>query len=634
MSVDWTKFSENGKVQAQAAGNDSNAWWDMKGEELAGTVSGIIKFLDLHQSRVGRDVELLRLYGNASIIGMNGLSTNQFASLKQSDRSRVTYNAIASAVDTVAAKISKSRPKPMFLTSGGDYKMQNRAKKLDKWVAGVFYENKAYEEGQKIFRDGAVWGDGFTYVYSAYGRIRHERVMAMELKVDEIEGMSGTPRQMHRVKDVDREVLAACFPDARKMIMLAPRNAYNYRGETENISDTVTLRESWHLPSSPDATDGKRALTLGNGTILVDDWTRDHFPFARFCWNPRLIGYWGQGGVELCEAQQTQLNKIMWLMQRSFHLAGTFKILLEMGSKTVPAHFNNDVGAIIKYTGTKPEYVVPPIMPQEAYNYALSLKQGIYEQFGVSQLSASSQKPAGLDSGKALRAYQDIESERYMTIGQAWERYFLQLAELDVEEMREMETDKKIKSYKVKSPDKRYTDEIDWKDIKLDEDDYVMKLYPISSLPDDPEGQLQTISEYIKAGMLKVRTGKRLLNFPDLDSQEELDDAKENYLHKILCQIVEDGEYTPPEPYDDLDLALELGLDYYAMGKTSGLEEEKLDLLRIFIEDVKLKQAAATAGAQQLSAGPGGGIGPVQAMPEAPPTSPLIPNIPSLSAVA
>lgn len=632
MAMDYTKFSETGKIQAQATGNDSNAWWDMKGEELAGTVSGIVKFLDLHQSRIGRDIELLRLYGNASIIGMNGLSTNQFASLKQNDRSRVTFNAIASAVDTVAAKISKTRPKPMFLTSGGDYQMQNRAKKLDKWVSGVFYENKAYDEGKKIFRDGAVWGDGFTYVYSAYGRIRYDRVMAMELKVDEIEGMNGQPRQMHRVKDVDREVLAACFPSARKLIMQAPRNAYNYRGETDNISDTVTLRESWHLPSSPDAKDGKRALTLGNGTIDIFDWTRDHFPFARFCWNPRLIGYWGQGGVELCEAQQTQLNKIMWLMQRSFHLAGTFKILLEAGSKTVPAHFNNDVGAIIKYTGTMPQYVVPPVMPPEVYNYALSLKQGIFEQFGVSQLSASSQKPAGLDSGKAMRAYQDIESERFMTIGQAWEQYFMQLASLSVEEMREMETEKKVKSYKVWYPDKRYSAEIDWKDINLSEDDYVMKLYPISSLPDDPEGQLSTISEYIKAGMLKVRTGKRLLNFPDLDAQEELDDAKENYLHKILCQIVEEGVYTPPEPYDDLELALELGLDYYAQGKTNGLEEEKLDQLRMFVEDVKIKQGAAQIGAQQIAGASSGGVGPPQANPEAPPTSNLIPNVTGMAA--
>lgn len=624
MALDYTSFSEDGTVKP--TGNTDDHWWDLGGDELAATISGIIKFLDSHQSRVSRDVELVRLYGNASLMGLNGLSSSQFASINQPQKDRVTYNAIASALDTVTAKIAKSRPKPLFLTSGGDYKMQRKAKKLEKWVEGVFYENDAYALGTKIFKDGGCWGDGLTHVYSAYGRIKFERVLPMEIKVDEVEGFNGTPRQMHRVKDVDRGVLMAAFPECKKMIKLAPRNAYSYRGQTENISDTVTLRESWHLPSRPEAKDGRRVLTLGNGTIDVFDWNRDHFPFARFCWNPRLIGYWGQGAVETCESLQLQVNKVMWLMQRSFHLAGTFKILLENGSKVVPAKLNNDVGAIINYTGTKPEYVVPPIMPQEAYQYLLQCKNNIYEQFGASQLSATAQKPPGLDSGKALREYQDIESERFMVIGQNYERYFMDLARLSVEEMREMAEEDP--NYEVMVPGKkRSTENINWKDVALDEDDYVMKLYPISSLPSDPSGQLSTISEYIQAGMMKVRTGRRLLNFPDLDAEEELADAQENYIHKIIEEIIEDGVYTPIEGYDDLELAHELSLEYYAQSKCNGLEEDKLDLLRQFIEDVNLKKAGADVGMQQMAQAQS-----PQAAPMPQPQSNLVPNVPGMAA--
>lgn len=627
MPLDYTKFSTDGSVSN--TGNDTDDWCNMKGDELAGAISGIIKFLDTHQNRVQRDVDLVRLYGNASIMGLNTLGASQSSALNQPQQSRVTYNAIASAVDTVSAKIAKNRPKPLFLTSGGDYKMQRRAKKLEKWIEGVFYENQAYVEGAKIFKDGAVWGDGLSHVYSSYGRIKFERVLPMELKVDEVEGMHGCPRQLHRVKDVDRSVLIAAFPKAKKLIQLAPRNSYGSRGKSDDISDSVTLRESWHLPSKPDAKDGKRVLTLGNGTIDVFDWNRDHFPFARFCWNPRLIGYWSQGGVEGCESLQLQINKVMWLMQRSFHLAGSFKILMENGSKIVPAKFNNDVGSIINYTNTKPEYVVPPVMPQEAYQYLLQCKNNVYEQFGVSQLSATAQKPAGLDSGKAIREYQDIESERFMVVGQNYERYFMDLAKLAVEEMREISEDNPKYDYEVRVPGKRSADTINWRDVSLDEDDYVMKIYPISSLPSDPEGQLSTISEYIQAGMMKVRTGRRLLNFPDLDAEEELADAQENYLHKIIEEIIEDGVYTPPEVYDDLALALELGLEYYAQGKCNGLEEEKLDLIRQFIEDVKLKQAGADAGMQQLA---GGAPGAPQAAPLPQPQSNLVPNVPGMAA--
>jgi hypothetical protein len=235
-----------------------------------------------------------------------------------------------------------------------------------------------------------------------------------------------------------------------------------------------------------------------------------------------------------------------------------------------------------------------------------------------------------LNSGAAQREYQDIESERFATVAQQYERYFLQLAKLGVEEMRDLAKDKK--SYKVQVPERRNTLQIDWKDVELDEDDYVMKLYPISSLPSDPEGQLATISEYIQAGMMKVRTGRRLLNFPDLDAQEELDDAQENYLHKIFDQIIEEGVYTPPEPYDDLDLALELGLEYYAQGKSNGLEEDKLDMIRMFVEDVKLKKAGASVGMQQLAAPPANGTGAPQAAPMPQPQSGMVPNVPGMAA--
>jgi hypothetical protein len=133
--------------------------------------------------------------------------------------------------------------------------------------------------------------------------------------------------------------------------------------------------------------------------------------------------------------------------------------------------------------------------------------------------------------------------------------------------------------YVVKIPRKgRLFDQIDWKDIDLTEDEYVMKVYPISSLPNDPEGRLSTIQEYTQAGFMKPRTGRRLLDFPDLEMEEDLANSKEDYLHEIIEKMIEDGIYTPPEPFDDLDLALELSLDYYAYAKCNGVEEDKLDL--------------------------------------------------------
>jgi hypothetical protein len=618
--MDYTQLT-SGAV----ASTPNTAWWKAKGEiEQASTIEGLIEFLRRIQSDRTRQMQLSALlYGNLSPMALSGLSRGKPTARKGMLKERISYNVIASAIDTVVAKIGKNKPKPLFLSSGGDYKVQRRAKKLDKFCEGIFYENDAYGQGTKVFRDGATFGDGLTHVFEHYGRVKHERVYAGELWVDEVEAWYGEPRTMHREKNVDRSVVAALFPEHATQIRQCSSAKPEATGAYETLSDVITVRESWHLPSGPKTGDGLRVMSISNGTLDSEEYERDFFPFARFTWSEPQFGYWGQGAAERIQSTQLEINKLLWLIQRSFHLAGTYKVFLENGSKIVKEHLTNDIGAIINYSGAAPIFYVPQIVPPEIFSHLVTLKQNAFEEVGISMLSAAAQKPAGLDSGKALREYNDIESDRFMTIGQAYERYYLQLAKLDISVTKQI-ADRDGK-YTVKIPRKgRLFDQIDWKDIDLTEDEYVMKVYPISSLPNDPEGRLSTIQEYTQAGFMKPRTGRRLLDFPDLEMEEDLANSKEDYLHEIIEKMIEDGIYTPPEPYDDLDLALELSLDYYAYAKCNGVEEEKLDLLRQFngqINVLKSKAMAPPPGAPMQGGAP-------QAAPMPPPSSDLLPNAP------
>src|SRR3989304_2980143 len=114
--------------------------------------------------------------------------------------------------------MSKNRPKPYFLTSGGDYQTQRKAKKLNQFIDGIFYENNAYDMGIEAFRDGEVFGDGIVHVFEKNDRIAFERVLPSELYVDEVEGFYGQPRKLHRVKQVDRAMLVAYYPDHKAKI--------------------------------------------------------------------------------------------------------------------------------------------------------------------------------------------------------------------------------------------------------------------------------------------------------------------------------------------------------------------------------------------------------------------------------
>jgi hypothetical protein len=608
--IDYTKFSPNGPVDATPI---DHRWWTLSRKEIPQAVTAITNFLSQNDLRRQSQYQMsTKLYGNSVVAGK-----------MQLNRDRVTYNVVQSVVDTIGSKMCKNKPKPLFLTSGGDWKVQRKAKKLDKFVEGIFYENKAHQLGATVFRDATVLGDGIIHVFEHYGRVKYERVLSSELFVDSVEAFYGEPRQMHRMKNVDRQVLIDLFPDKKREIALVD-TAKADRGGASNIADQVTVIESWHLPSGPDAGDGLHTICIETEALLVEEWKRDHFPFAFLHWSRRMHGFWGQGLAEQLQPIQLEINKLLWVIQRSMHLAGSFKVLLENGSKIVKEHLNNDIGAIVTYNGTPPSYVTPPIVPLEYYQHLQNLKVMAFEQAGISMLSAASQKPAGLNSGKALREYNDIESDRFRLIGQDYENLFLDLAKLSVEAAKEIfERDGK---YPVQVPGRKFIETIDWKDVDMDEDQYFMKIFPVSSLPSDPAGRLQTVQEYVQAGFLSPRAARRLLDFPDLEQIEDLQNATEDYLHFILGKLIEEGEYTPPEPFDDLNLAHELGLEYYEQGKLNGLEPEKLEMLRTFIDQVNLLKTKAQPPAQ---AGPAGGM----ANPMPSPKSDLLQNTPMGQAV-
>lgn len=620
--MDYSNFSGFAANAPTVAANNKK-WWEAKKSDRAACITANVKTMQEGDSPRQTQYQIdTRLYANINMLGLNGLSFTKVSSIASSIKDRVTYNVCQSVIDTIVAKMAKNRPKPLFLTSGGDYKLVRKAKKLTKFCDGIFYENNAYKMGPDILRDGEIYGDGILHVFEQHGRVKWERVIATELLTDTIEGMYGDPRQMHRVKALDRGLVLNAFPNKKRSIEVANSTSGDLTGMYVNVADLITVTESWRLPSGPDAKDGLHCITIENDTLFEEPWNKSYFPFVFMKSSKRPFGFWGQGAVERLQSIQLEINKILWVIQRSMHLHGTYRVWIKTGSKLPKEHINNDIGSVL-VSDEMPQYLSSSFIPQEYFNHLQTLKNQAYEQEGVSQLSATSKKPAGLDSGKALREYNDIESDRFTILGQHYEDFYMEAAKLSIAVAKEIFEEKG--EYRVQAPGKKFTETVDWADIDLEEDEYIMKCFPVSSLPDDPAGRLQTIQEYMQAGILSLRQGRRLLDFPDLEAEESLDTAREEYLHTILEKIVDDGEYTVPEPEDDLQLANELVLEYYALGKNQGLEEDRMELLRRFRDQVGVLIMKATPPPPPAAA-PGN---PPQAVPSSPPVSNMLPNSPN-----
>ncbi len=623
------------KTSQKKMADKTYAWWNAKDKgAVCAQMLATANFLKASQNfRYKQAATYAKLYGNMSLFSFLGASSSKMDQLNGLPSDRPTFNLIQSAADTLISRIGQERPTPVFLTDNSDYKERNLAKKLNNFILGEFYQTKAYEKGTMMLRDALVTGTGAIHVYRTDDdKVGLDRVLNTELLVDPNEAVYGEPRQLYRVKLVDRMVLEAANPKYKKEIGTAER-AYvdNSADSSKTVSDLVMVVEGWHLKSGKDATDGRHTLACSSGIIFDEEYTKDKFPFVFLHYSPRLLGFWAQGLAEQLMGTQMEVNSLLYTISKAIKLVGVPRVFQEAGSKVMRSNHNNDIGVIITYQGTKPTYEVAPCVPQELYAQLQRLIGYGYQQCGVSALEAAAQKPAGLDSGEAIRSYDDISTDRFASLSRRYDTAFVDLAYLITDTAKDIAED--TGKYQTVYPGKNGTKQIDFPKASLLQDPFVIQAYNMSSLPRDPAGRMAKVTEMVQSGMITLKEGRRLLDYPDLDQVEKLANASEERIFQILDAIVEDGAYQPPDPFMNLDLANELTVQYYNLYAAAKLEPERCEMLRTFFTQIQNMVAASTPpppgpavpGQSQGSASP-------QAAPEPAPTSPLIPNAPGQAA--
>lgn len=598
------------------------AWWKARSkEERSAQLIETAGYLKENQQYRYRQANLYaRLYSNSPLFSFAGSSTGRMNVSQTLPMDRPTMNVIGSNIDTLVSRISQSRPRPVFLTDNGDYKERNLAKKLNQFLMGEFYQTKAYELGPLILRDAGVLGPGCIKVYENMERkVALDRVLYTDLMVDPNDAINGKPRTMYQFKLVDRAVASEAFSDNRTKIANAEQSYPDDSGDSQKTtSDQIMLCEGWRLPSCEGADDGYHSISCTSGEVFGEKWEKSYFPFVFLNYEPPILGFWGRGIAEQLMGTQVEINKLLITISKSIHLVGIPRIFIEDSSKIVKSNINNDIGNIITYRGIPPIFNVAQCVPQEIYAQLQRLIEYSYQQTGVSALAATAQKPAGLNSGEAIRNYDDLQSDRFAALNRRYDNMYIDLAYQIIYLAKEIaERDGK---YQTVYPNKNSAKQVDLPDASLLENPFVIQCFDSSSLPRDPAGRLQKITEMMQAGIIDPAEGRRLLDYPDLEQTEVLANAGEERILQILDCIIEDGDYTPPDPFMDIQLARKLVTQYYNLYGGAKLEEDKQQMLRTFASQLDLLTQAAMPQASP------------QAVPMAPPQSELLPNAPGAMA--
>lgn len=532
---------------------------------------------------IRRDAYLryLRLYSNTDDSYVGSTPADVWAN------ERASMNVVKSIIDTVASKIAKSKPKAAFLTNAGNYTLKRKARLLERYVDAESYVAKMPAKYQDAFIDACILGTGVVKHYADIPRqhVAVERIFPGEILVDHIEGRYRDPRQLFQRKYVSREQLKHDFPEHAEAISRAPELPKEVDWGRDTTADQIVVVEGWHLPSSPRAGDGRHIIFIEGRTLFDEKWESETFPFVFLRWTVRRQGFWGQGLAEDLTGLQLEINRLLQKIQKIFHLLAVPRVYVEQGSKVNKAQMTNMVGCIVPYVGSKPIIDTSATVNAEVFNHLKYLISSAYEVAGISQDTAGGNVPQGLDeaSGIAILRQTEVQTTRYALAVQMWEEAHCEGARLTVACGKMLS--KAIKGYSPVTSKDRYTiATVKWSDVDMDEDAYVLKVFPASSMPDLPSGKIKMILGMQGLGIAQdPQTVAKLLDFPDLESEFALDRASSDDIDRQIELMLDEGGYDSPEPFQDLQLALKKVQSAYLKARMDGVPEERLALLREYM---------------------------------------------------
>ena len=611
-------------------------WWEQeKGSDMVwSSAIGIAKTID--DDSLGRRAALdqYRALYEAKI-RMRG------AAHTVTSKPALTYNVVRSCVNTASSKIAKNKPRPLVLTNGGNYKLQQKAKKLTRYLDGLFAVIGLDATFQRAFRDAGIYGDGAVRFFVEDGRIHAERVMIDEILVDEAEAYYGQPRQMHHKRAMSKDVLVALFPEHEDAIESAhvKYNDLSPRGRTPSMVEVI---ESWHLPSSDPVagkdgvarTDGRHLICVDGAALIDEPYAKPYFPIVFLRWEEALDGFWSSGIAEELVGLQAAINELLMRIKMAQRFCSAPVRYVRTSSKVVKAHFSNDPrGTILEVDGDIPQPGPNFILAPELYQQLEAYYHRAFEITGISAMSAQSKKPGGLDSGVALREWQDIESERFVLVGQRYEAAYIEASRILIDLSRDLYTENQDAAFlHVKARSKKFIETIPWADVDMDDDAYDLQIFPVSMLPSTPAGRIQTITELMKVAgddgkpLISGEQAMKLLDFPDFEQVASLKTAAIDVAQMMIDGMLDGGPYQPPEPFMNLSLTLQMALASYLHAQTQGVEEPALANVRQFMAQIAKMLAPPAPLPPQPMPGPGpgpvGGPGGPMAMP------PMVPGVP------
>lgn len=433
-------------------------------------------------------------------------------------------NVIKSVIDSLVSKLSNNKVRPFFAPVDGTFKTKKVIRQAQQFF-DIYYDvinlNNIIAE---TFKDACIFDIGYILINPFTFDV--ERVPSYCIEELNVNGEN----KVALIKWIHQPSLAL--------------DKYNISVSRQYVNIEMLIKEN-------EATlyvDEKKVKTIST----------TGYPIVNVYYNEPINNGKTVSIVDELEGIQTQIDLINAKIAATSQLTPANLVFIDEQSGLKASEVNNKDCQIYPVgiqpgNTANPVNVVTPVPFDPAWSSMLDFYiNKAYDMIGISQLSAQSRKPSGLDSGVALQTMEDIESDRFEVQVNHFINAYIDVTRKLIEIIPE--------DFEILPADK-YQSTMTWATLKEQNNLYKVQYSAATALSKDPAERAKQIIQMSQIGLITPSKAAELMDMPDLTDAYSDAEAMEMAVAAVINNAVEYDLYDVPDYISLTSLAREITLE-------------------------------------------------------------------------
>ena len=552
----------------------------MTKNEIIANIHKLESYYGTYKSKCWRN---LKLYTYSSTITLD-LSDSEVVGFYQRGRfgssdetSSIQENIIGSCVETLCSKIAAQKVRPFFNTVNGTHKEMKAARQAQIFFDQLYEENNVTSVVTAAFKNACIFDKGFVKISSEGITNR----LPWDVYIDPKE------KTYNQITMVAEKLPKT--PGRLLKLKYDIKADYNLDYTVYEYYDTME-----HI---------KAVFVQELNIVKQDKYDANIIPYLQINYSDPIKGNTSQSVVDQLYGIQMKIDEILGVTGEAINKNPGVTFFVPKSSNIKTNMLSNRTGQVVQYDPVPGQSQAPitavtsDIISPQFIEMLKQLKQDAYEIVGISQLSATSQKPTGLNSGVALSTMEDIESDRFETQLNNVIRLYVDIAKACIEIFPAEE--------EVLPADLNRSD-ITWADIIKARNNMKIQFSAGQSLDKDPSKKLDQLTALAAAKVIPQSHIATLMELPDLQAGYNVANNAFNAVYTFIDSVLDTGvipdvipEYLPTDKGQLLET--EVVNTILSLAVKPAINAPDIELLKLLLAKIQEVQLNSSTNAEMYA---------------------------------